>query len=119
MYIAHVCFYVCCSDCVWVCGNVCCVAVVVEDGVFSLGVLKYVLCFSKGLNGCCVLCLYCDAWSSRCSSMGCMSVSSCKYCMFLSCVHPVSVLNAEFCMTCSFVNARYNQWKRHTREPVS
>ena len=28
---------------VWVCGNVCCVAAV-EDGVFSLGVLKYVVC---------------------------------------------------------------------------
>ena len=31
-------FYVCCSDCVGVCGNVCCVAAVVEDsGVLSLG----------------------------------------------------------------------------------
>ena len=29
MYMAHVCFYVCCSDCVGVCGNVCCVAAVV------------------------------------------------------------------------------------------
>ena len=28
MYMAHVCFYVCCSDCVGVCGNVCCVAAV-------------------------------------------------------------------------------------------
>ena len=27
-------FYVCCSDCVWVCGNVCCVATVVKDSVF-------------------------------------------------------------------------------------
>ena len=41
MYMAHVCFYVCCSDCVWVCGNVCCVAAVVKDSVFfSFGVLK-------------------------------------------------------------------------------
>ena len=31
MYMAHVCFYVCCSDGVGVCGNVCCVAAVVED----------------------------------------------------------------------------------------
>ena len=23
--------------------------------------------------------------------------------MFVSCVHPVAVLNAEFCMTCSFL----------------
>ena len=31
MYMAYVCFYVCCSDCVGVCENVCCVAVVVKD----------------------------------------------------------------------------------------
>ena len=36
-------FYVCCSDCVGVCGNACCVTVVVKNSVFfSLGVLKYV-----------------------------------------------------------------------------
>ena len=36
MYMAHVCFYVCCSDCVGVCGNVCCVAAVVKNsGVFD------------------------------------------------------------------------------------
>ena len=29
-----VCFYVCCSDCVGVCGNVCCVASVVENSIF-------------------------------------------------------------------------------------
>ena len=35
MYMAHVCFYVCCSDvCVCVCGYVCCVAVVVKYSVF-------------------------------------------------------------------------------------
>ena len=34
MYITHVCFYVYCSDCVGVCGNVCCVVAVVEDSVF-------------------------------------------------------------------------------------
>ena len=45
MYMAHVCFYVCCSDCVGVCGNVCCVAAIVENSVFRLGVLKYVVCF--------------------------------------------------------------------------
>ena len=36
--------YVCCSDCVGVCGNVCCVEAVVTDIVFYLGVLKYVVC---------------------------------------------------------------------------
>ena len=39
MYMEHVGFYVCYSDCV----NVCCVSVVVKDSVFSLGVLKYVV----------------------------------------------------------------------------
>ena len=34
MYMAHVCFYVCCSDSVGVCGKVCCVAAVVKDSVF-------------------------------------------------------------------------------------
>ena len=34
--------------------------------------------------------------------MGSMSVSSCR-CMFVSCVHPVAVYNAEFCMTCRFL----------------
>ena len=42
-----------------VCGNVCCVAAVVEDNVFfSLGVLNYVVCLCKGCDGCCVFCLY-------------------------------------------------------------
>ena len=55
-----------------------------------------------GCDGCSVFCLYCEAWSIRCSCMGSVSVSSCK-CMFLSCVHPVAVLNPAFCMTCSLL----------------
>ena len=48
-------FYVCCNDCVGVCGNVLCVATVVEDSdFFSLGVWKYVVCLCKGCDGCCV-----------------------------------------------------------------
>ena len=35
--------------------------------------------------------------------MGSMSVSSCRCCMFMSCVHPVAVLNTVFCMTCSLL----------------
>ena len=35
MYMAHVCFYICCSDCVGVCENVCCVAAVVENSFFK------------------------------------------------------------------------------------
>ena len=34
MYMAHVCFYACCSDCVGVCENVCCVAAVVKSSDF-------------------------------------------------------------------------------------
>ena len=79
MYMAHVCFYVCCSDSVGVCGNVCCVAAVVKNNVFlSRGVLKYVVCLCRGCDGCCVFCLYCEAWSCRCSCMGSVSVSSCR-----------------------------------------
>ena len=97
-------FYVGCSDCVVVCGNVCCVAAVVKDsGFFNLGVLKYVVCLCRGCDGYCVFCLYCEAWSCRCSCMGSMSVSSCRCCMFVSCVHPVAVLNATFCMTSSLL----------------
>ena len=35
--------------------------------------------------------------------MGCVSVSLCRCCMFVSCVHPVAVLNAVLCMTCSLL----------------
>ena len=37
------------------------------------------------------------------SCMGSVSVSSCRCFMFVSCVHPVAVLNAAFCMTCSLL----------------
>ena len=48
-------------------------------------------------------CLYCDAWSCRCLCVGSMGVSSCRCCMFVSCVHHVAVLNDAFCMTCSLL----------------
>ena len=35
--------------------------------------------------------------------MGSISVSSCRCCMFVSCVHPVAVLNATFYRTCSLL----------------
>ena len=35
--------------------------------------------------------------------MGSVSVSSCRCCVFVSCVHPVAVLNAAFCMTFSLL----------------
>ena len=54
---------------------------IVENSVFSLGVLKYVVCLCRGYDGCCVFCLYCGAWSCRCSYMGSMSVSSWRCCV--------------------------------------
>ena len=103
MYMAHVCFYVCCSDCLGVSVNVCYISAVVNDSVFSLAVLKYIICLCKGCDGCCVFGLYCDAWSCMCACMGGMSVSSCRCCMFVSCVHHVTFINAAFCMTCSLL----------------
>ena len=51
-------FYVCCIDGVEFCGNVCCVAVIVEEsGFLILGVLRYAVCFCRGCDGCCVFCL--------------------------------------------------------------
>ena len=35
--------------------------------------------------------------------MGSVSVSSYICCMFVSCVHPVAVLNAAICITCSLL----------------
>ena len=60
------------------------------------------LCVCVGdVDGCCVFCLYCEAWRCRCSCMG--SVRCFVMQMFVSCVHPVAVLNAAFCMTCSLL----------------
>ena len=47
-------FKVCSSNCVEDCGNVCCVAGVVEDSFFSMGVVKYALYLCRGCDGCCV-----------------------------------------------------------------
>ena len=93
-----------------VCGNVCCVATVVKDSVFSLVVLRYVVCLCKGCDGCFVFCLYCDTWSCRCSCMGSMSVS---------CVHPVAVLNAEFCITCGLIMLVEDARGNHIEEAYS
>ena len=112
------CFYFCCSDCMGVCGNVCCVAAI-GSVFFSLGVLKYVVCLCRGCDGCCVFCFYCEAWSCRCSCMGSVSISSCRCCMFVSCVHPVAVLNAAFSMTCSLLMLVEDAISDHTEEAYS
>ena len=63
--------------------------------------LNYIVCLCKGCDVCCVFCLYCEAWNCRC--MGSVSVSSCRCCIVVSCVHPVAILIAAFCMTCSLL----------------
>ena len=86
-----------------VCGKVCCVTAVVTDSVLSLEVLKYLVYLCEGCDGCCVFCLYYEACGCRCLSMGSVGVSSCRCCMFVSCVHPVAVLNVAFCVTCGLL----------------
>ena len=51
--------------------------------------------------------------------MGSVSVSSCSCCMFVSCVHPVAVLNAAFCMTCRFLMLVKDARGDHTEEAYS
>ena len=63
----------------------------------------FVVCLCRGCGICYVFCLHCEAWSCMCSYMGSVSVSSCICCMFVSCVQPVAVFNAAFCMTCSLL----------------
>ena len=57
--------------------------------------------------------------SCRCSCMGSMMVSSCICCKFVSCVHPVAVLNAEFCMTCSLLMLVKGARGEHMEEAYS
>ena len=51
--------------------------------------------------------------------MGSMSVSSCRCYMFVSCVHPVAVLNAVFCMTCSLLMLGEDAIGDHMKEAYS
>ena len=50
---------------------------------------------------------------------GSVSVPSCRCCMFVSCVHPVVVLSAAFCMTCSFLMLVEDAIGDHTEEAYS
>ena len=51
--------------------------------------------------------------------MGSVGVSSCRWCMFVSCVHPVAVLNAAFCMSCSLLMLVEDAIDDHTEEACS
>ena len=83
--------YACCSDCVGVCGNVCCVAVVVKDSVLALDYFAY-LC--KGCDEWCVFCVYVLMYG-KCGGFVMQ--------MLYVCVYLVVLLNATFCMTCSLL----------------
>ena len=48
-----------------------------------------------------------------------VSVLSCRCCMFVSCVHPVAVLIAAFCMTCSLLMLVEDAIGDHTEEAYS
>ena len=56
---------------------------------------------------------------ARCSCMGSVSVSSCRCCMFVPCMHPVAVLTAAFCMTCSLLMLVEDAIGGHTEEAYS
>ena len=51
--------------------------------------------------------------------MGSVSVSVCRCCMFVYCVHPVAGLNAAFCMTCSLTILVENARGNHMEEAYS
>ena len=53
-----------------------------------------------------------------CVCVAVVSVSSCR-CMFVSCVHPVAVLNAAFRMTCSLLMLVKDAIGDHTEEAYS
>ena len=72
-------------------------------GFISRCELLCVVYLYSGCDGYCAFDLICDACNCRCFCMGRMLVSSCRCCMFVSCVHPVQALRAAFCMTCSLL----------------
>ena len=51
--------------------------------------------------------------------MGSVSVSSCRYCMCVSFVHPTAVLNAAFGMTCSLLMLVEDARGDHMKEAYS
>ena len=51
--------------------------------------------------------------------MGSMSVSSCRCCMFVPCVHPMPVLNVAFCMTYSLLMLVEDARDDHMEEAYS
>ena len=108
-YVFHVCLNFDLVYGVGVCVNVCGVVCVVLC-FLCLGVVM--LC--SGCVGCCDFCLICDACSWRCSFMGSVCVSSCRCCVFVSVVHPVSILSVVFCVICSLLMLVVTIWWKRT-----
>ena len=75
--------------------------------------------YVRGVMDVVFFCLYCDAWNCRCSCMGNISISSCRCCMFVYCVHHVAVLNAAICMTCSLLMLVEDTRSDHMEEAYS
>ena len=98
----HMLFYVCFSDCVWVCRNVCYVAGIVEDsGVSEHWSMLYV-CVSYVMDVEFFVCIM--SRGAVCARVWKVcGVSSYRCCMCVSCVYPVAGHNAAFCMTCSLL----------------
>ena len=46
-------------------------------------------------------------------------ITTCRCCMFVSCVHPMAVVNAAFCMTCSLLMLVEDAISDHTEEAYS
>ena len=59
-------------------------------------VLNYGVCLCRGYDGCCVSCLYREAWSCRCSCIGRVSVLSMH--RFYECVLCASCNSSECCV---------------------
>ena len=63
---------------------------------FSLGIYRCIVSLCSGCVGCCAFCLMREV-----VSVVILVVSSCRYCMLVSCVHPVAILSEVFCIICS------------------
>ena len=51
-----------------------------------------------------------------CPCMGSVNVLPCKWCMFVSCVYHVVVLNAAFCITCNLLMLVEDEIGAHMEE---
>ena len=114
-------FYVCCSDRMGICWNVCCVAAVVEDsGVLTLKCKSMVyVCIGDVMDVVVSLCIVRrGAVSDRLWEV-CVCVSSCICYMFVSCVHLVAFLNAMYWMACSSLILVKDTRGNHTEEAYS